>query len=134
MLIKTLNLKEKKNLRWTYCHKKQKTLANHTTILFFFFCLFRATLVAPGSSQGRGWIRAAGLHHSHSNSRSELYLQPIPQLMGNARSLTHWMGPRIEPVSSWILVRFVTIKPQWELHNHTTVNYSNKSWIFIEWL
>jgi len=27
---------------------------------------------------------------------------------GNTRSLTHWMRPGIEPVSSWILVRFVT--------------------------
>ena len=32
-------------------------------------------------SQARGQIGAiaAGLHHSHSNARSEAYLQPIPQ-------------------------------------------------------
>ena len=49
----------------------------------FCFLLFRAILVACGASQARGWIRAtaAGLHHSHSN----------------ARSLTHWVGPGIEP-------------------------------------
>ena len=35
-----------------------------------------------GSSQARGLIRAvaAGLHPSHSNARSELHLQPTPQL------------------------------------------------------
>ena len=33
----------------------------------------------------------------------------------NARSLTHREGPRIEPMSSWILVGFVTPEPQWEL-------------------
>ena len=34
------------------------------------------------ASQARGGIGAvaAGLHHSHSNARSELHLQPIPQL------------------------------------------------------
>ena len=32
---------------------------------------------------------------------------------GNARSLTHWSGPGIEPMSSWILVRFVSTEQQW---------------------
>ena len=31
---------------------------------------------------------------------------------GNARSLTHWARPGIEPKSSWILVGFVTTEPQ----------------------
>ena len=34
---------------------------------------------------------------------------------GNDRSLTHWVRPGIQPVSSWILVRFVTAKPWQEL-------------------
>ena len=65
-------------------------------------CLFRSTPVAYSGSQARGQIRAvtAGLHHSHSNTGS----------------FTHWAGPEIEPASSWILVRFVITKPQWELH------------------
>ena len=33
----------------------------------------------------------------------------------NARSLTHGVGPGIEPTSFWIVVRFITAKPQWEL-------------------
>ena len=46
---------------------------------FFFFCLFafsRATPAAYGGSQVRGLIGAvaAGLHHSHSNARSETHL------------------------------------------------------------
>ena len=51
---------------------------------FFFwsFCLSRASPMAYGGSQARGPIGAiaAGLHQSHSNARSELRLQPIPQL------------------------------------------------------
>ena len=49
---------------------------------WFFFCLFRA---APWHMkvQARDLMGtvAAGLHHSHSNTRSELHLQPTPQLM-----------------------------------------------------
>ena len=50
---------------------------------FFFFCLFKAASMAYRSSQawGRNGAAAAGLYHSHINARSELRLQPIPQLM-----------------------------------------------------
>ena len=53
--------------------------------IFFCFCLFassRATPVAYGGSQARGLIGAVAfsLRHSHSNSGSELSLQPPPQL------------------------------------------------------
>ena len=65
------------------------------------FFLFIGTPMAYGSSQGRGQIGAvaASLHHSHSK----------------ARSLTHWSRPGIEPMSSWILVVFVTTEPLQEL-------------------
>ena len=50
--------------------------------LFLSFCLFRATLMAYGSSHARGLIRAvaAGLHQSRSNNGSERRLPPTPQL------------------------------------------------------
>ena len=52
-------------------------------VFFFFALLFRATAMAHGGSQARGPIRAAaaGLRHSCNNARSELHLQPTPQLM-----------------------------------------------------
>ena len=42
----------------------------------FFLFFSRAIPMAYGGSQARGLIRAvaAGLHHSHSNARSELHL------------------------------------------------------------
>ena len=61
---------------------------------------------------------------------SELQLPAMPQLQqcgilaasetyttaqSNSGSLTHWARPGIKPASSWILVRFFTIEPQWEL-------------------
>ena len=66
-------------------------------LIFFCFCFLRATPVAYGGSQARGLIGAvaAGLHHSHSN----------------ARSLTHRVGPGIEPATSWFLVGFVSTAP-----------------------
>ena len=46
---------------------------------FFFFVFFRAAPSAYGGSHARGPIRtvAAGLHHSHSHTRSEPWLWPI---------------------------------------------------------
>ena len=46
--------------------------------IFFFFSLFRATLMAHGGSQARGGIRAvaATLCHSHSHAGSKPRLQP----------------------------------------------------------
>ena len=48
-----------------------------------FFFLFMAAPVAYGSSRARGQIgaAAAGLHHSHSNTGSELHLGPMLQLV-----------------------------------------------------
>ena len=37
----------------------------------------------------------------------------------NARSLTHWARPRIEPASSWILGRFISTEPQREPPIHS---------------
>ena len=54
----------------------------HFFLSFFFWVIFRAVPTAYGGSQARGQIGdvAAGLHHSHSPTRSELHLQPTPQL------------------------------------------------------
>ena len=52
---------------------------------FILFCLFAISWATPAAyrgSQARGRMGAvtAGLHQSHSNARSELHLQPTPQL------------------------------------------------------
>ena len=70
-----------------------------------------------GGSQARGWIAAvaAGLHHSHSNARSELCLWPTPQLWATPdRWPTEWgQGSDLYPCG--ILVRFVSTVPCREL-------------------
>ena len=59
---------------------------------------------------------AASLHHSHRYARSEPCLWPTyTAAHSNAGSLTHWKRPGIKPASSWMLVRFVSAEPRWEL-------------------
>ena len=53
----------------------------------------------PQPQQCGIWITSATYSAAHSN----------------ARSLTHWTGPGIEPTSSWVLVGFVTTEPLQEL-------------------
>ena len=85
-------------------------------VVFLFFYLFRAAPTAHGGSQGRGWIRAVAaiLRHSHSNTRSELCLQPTTA-HSDAGSLSHWARPGIELTTSWFLVGFVSTVPWQEL-------------------
>ena len=46
---------------------------------------------------------------------SELQLLTYTTADGKTRSLTHWARPWIEPTTSWLLVRFISTVPQWEL-------------------
>ena len=82
----------------------------------FFSGLLRATPMTCGDCQARGRIGAVvdnGLRHSCRNIRSKPVCNYITA-HGNARSLTHWARPGIEPASSWILVRFVSAEPRWK--------------------
>ena len=75
-----------------------------------------------GRSQGRGQIAAAaaGLCHSHSKARTELFLQPTLQL--SLWALIHWARTGNEPAPSWMLVWFITTEPQWELPLNVNLN------------
>ena len=91
------------------CKNKLRTWFLFFCLFVFFvflsvFFVFRATPTAHGGSQARGQIKtvAASLLHSCSN----------------ARSLTHWARPGIEPVSSWTWVGLVSTETWWELHKH----------------
>ena len=62
-----------------------------------------------------GLIRAgaASRCHSHSHSGSEPELRLRPTWQGQILNLLS--EARIEPTSSWILVRFITCQTQWDL-------------------
>ena len=82
---------------------------------FLFSCLFRAAPTTYGGSWVKGWIKAVatGLHHSHSNARSELHLRPIPQLTAVPDPLTHWARPggqtRVLMVTSQLCYHWATV-------------------------
>ena len=82
-----------------------------------FFCLFRASLEAYGGSQARGQNGAVAAGLCHSPTRSRVASVTYTTAHGNDGTLTHWARPGIKPVSSWILVRFLSTKPLWELTN-----------------
>ena len=61
-----------------------------------------------------------GLHPRHMEVprlgvKSELRLPAYATAHSNTGSLMHWTRPGIKPEFSWLLVRFVTAEPQWEL-------------------
>ena len=43
---------------------------------------------------------------------------------GDARALTHWGRPGMEPATSWLLIGFVSAAPRWELPGDS-FSYSN---------
>ena len=74
------------NYPWIFASKVIHSFINQLSkvfCLFGVFCHFRTAPAVYGISQARGRIRAvaAGLHHSHCNTGSELGLRPTPQLM-----------------------------------------------------
>ena len=81
----------------------------YLVFIYLFFGLFRPVSTAYGGSQARSWIGAvaSGLHHSHSNARSEPHLWPTPQLTAVLRILNPLSKARDRTcnltVPSWIL-------------------------------
>ena len=71
----------------------------------FFFFLFRATPAAYWSSQATSRL---GEQLLASITATAMPCPTYTTAHGNARALTHWARPGIEPVSSGTLVRFVT--------------------------
>ena len=101
-------------------------------IILFYFCFLGPHLqhAADGSSQTRGPMgaTAAGLHHSHSNRGSKPHLRQTTA-HGNARPLTPWTRPGIEPATSWFLVGLVSVAPRWELHLFTFLE--SKPFVYV---
>ena len=86
----------------------------HSRYLVFFFPLpFLCHTMAYGGSQARGRVGAvaAGLQHSHIERGIQATSATCTTAHGSTGSLSHSARPGIEPVSSWILIRFVSTEP-----------------------
>ena len=98
------------------------------SLIFFFFCLFafsRATPVAYGGSQARGLIQAVAAKPAPEPQQCRIRAAHATYTTAhsNARSLTHWAMPGIEPATSWFLVRFVNHWAMMETHAHLNFKY-----------
>ena len=101
-----------------------RTLRNGISalVLGFLFCFVLFLLFFPhtayGCSQARGQFGAAasGLHHSHQ--QPGIWIASMTYTTGHRQPwthLTHWATSWKEPVSSWVLVWFITAEPWWKL-------------------
>ena len=116
-------VEELKDLEEYLSHKKWMEVVIIITTslsLFFFlsFCLFRATPPAYGGSQARGLNQSCSLQPTPQSQQRRIWAASVTYTTAhsNTGSLTHGARPGMEPLSSWILVRFITAEPQWELH------------------
>ena len=78
--------------------------------IFFFLSFFFFFTLAYGNSQTSGWIRAAaaGLHHSHSNWRSEPHPRHTLQLMAKDQRTRDWT--HILMGTSWVCYHWATTR------------------------
>ena len=129
--------------KWQKDQKKKKSIIFYhdqhqiyMSSLFLFFCVFSQNEIFYVEFYTLFLFVWLGLPPRHMEvSRPGVYNQscsfwPTPQpqqhqiramsvtytiARGNARSLTYWARPGTEPVSSWMLVRFLSSEPWREL-------------------
>ena len=82
----------------------------------FYFNLFRAAPASYGSSQARGRIRAVAAACTTATPGGSC-ISDVHHSSPKCRIINPLSKSRIEPVSSWILVTFVSAEPQQQLHN-----------------
>ena len=89
---------------------------DYLSLAFFFFGLFRATLIAYESSQARGrtGAAAAGLPHKYSK-KDPSHVCDLQHSSWQCRILNALSEARDRTCVLWILVRFLTAKPQLKL-------------------
>ena len=99
-------------------------LSTHTFNLLYFFHLFRATPTACGSPRlGVESELQLPTYATAIAMPDPSHICDLHTAHGNARYLTHWLRPGIKPAASWVLVRFVSTAPQWELLNLLFISF-----------
>ena len=82
----------------------------HVTVPLGFggFSLLTAEPAAYGSSQDRRQIGSSAPTPRLQQHQTQAASATYTTACGSARSLTHWARPGVEPLSSWMPVRFLT--------------------------
>ena len=101
-------------------------LPSFLSFLPSFLLLFRAAWAACGSCQARGLIgaAAAGLHHSHSNTRSKSHLWPT-----HHSSRQHWILNPLSDARDWTLNLMVPSR----ICFHCSMMETPKNKEFLKW-
>ena len=121
-------------------HSKVTKYTSLASLFFFFFPVFlwphpRHKDVPRLGVELELQLTATATATSTATARSELHLRPTLQLMAMSDHLTHWARPRIEPVSSWILVGFAATEPRWEFLSSCLVPQGQQhNWTFMSTL
>ena len=78
---------------------------------FFFFFLWRTRGIWKFPGQGSN--RSCSCWPTPQTQQYGIQAASVTCIIahGNVRSLTHWARPGVEPMSSWILIKFVTPEP-----------------------
>ena len=97
-----------------------KRLVHFINVFFFFFLSFyllRAAPTAYGGSQDRGSNPSCSHRPTPEPQQRGIWAASVTYTTahGNARSLTHWPRPGIEPTTSWFLDKLITAEPRREL-------------------
>ena len=107
-----------RKLIWVYHWHNSDHPSTLLFFVFFFlwvFCLFfRAKCMEYVCSQARGWIWSCSCWPVPQSEQHHIQATSVtyPTALCNARSLTHWARPGIEPASSWILVGSISTGTQ----------------------
>ena len=94
-------------------------------LLFVFLPFSWATSTVCGGSQARGLNRSCSCQPTPEPQ--QLGIRAVSAAYttahGNARSLTHWTRPGIEPTTSWYLVGFISTLPRWEVQRKIKLKF-----------
>ena len=106
------------------------TMRSEKTLIFFFCCcsLGHTHSICKFAGYGSNWSYSCWPTPQPQPCRIRAVSAAYTTAHSNAGSLTYWGRPGIEPTSSWILVRFVSDAPWWELQILIILTFHQISW------
>ena len=102
-------------LSWKYCLPKAYTTPSLLLCLHPCLSELNKAYRTPSSSAIHSpWVIKFNRSHLHAISRLYPLLLTAHHIT-TCQILNCWVRPEMEPASSWIVVRFITTEPRWEL-------------------
>ena len=96
-----------------------------------------ATPMAYGGSQARGLVVATTASLTPQPHQHQIWTASVTYTTthDNARSLTHWARPGIEPATSWFLVGFVSTRNELFIWKECLdITFQSEVWKLVLWI